>query len=66
MLLAAIGRDANDQMYPVAWVVVEGESNDSWEWFMEELRKCLDVQDGGKDWTLMSDQQKVSLYFVNM
>ncbi|XP_076924067.1 uncharacterized protein LOC143586392 [Bidens hawaiensis] len=58
MLLAAIGRDANDQMYPVAWAVVEGESNDSWEWFMEELRKCLDVQDGGKDWTLISDQQK--------
>ncbi|XP_076944383.1 uncharacterized protein LOC143614998 [Bidens hawaiensis] len=58
MLLVAIGRDANDQMYPVAWAVVEGESNDSWEWFMEELRKCLDVQDGGNDWTLISDQQK--------
>ncbi|XP_076919076.1 uncharacterized protein LOC143579744 [Bidens hawaiensis] len=67
MLLVAIGRDANDQMYPMAWAVVDGESNDSWEWFMEELRKCLD---GGKDWTLVSDQQNglvnaVSLIWKN-
>ncbi|XP_076889475.1 uncharacterized protein LOC143540249 [Bidens hawaiensis] len=27
VLLAAIGRDANDQMYPVAWVVVEEHRN---------------------------------------
>ncbi|XP_076916986.1 uncharacterized protein LOC143576872 [Bidens hawaiensis] len=58
MLLAAIGRDANDQMYPVAWAIVEGENNDSWEWFMTELKKCLDVTDEGKGWTLVSDQQK--------
>ncbi|XP_076909604.1 uncharacterized protein LOC143566939 [Bidens hawaiensis] len=58
MLLAAIGRDANDQMYPVAWAVVEGENNDSWTWFMNELKKCLGVDDDGKGWTLVSDQQK--------
>ncbi|XP_021979257.1 uncharacterized protein LOC110875368 [Helianthus annuus] len=58
MLLAAIRRDANDQMYPLAWAVVEGENNDSWEWFMEELRKCLDVHEGGKGWTFVSDQHK--------
>ncbi|XP_022041703.1 uncharacterized protein LOC110944350 [Helianthus annuus] len=57
MLFAAIGRDANDQMYPLAWAVVEGENNDSWEWFMEEQRKCLVVHDGGKGWTFVSDQQ---------
>ncbi|XP_076925345.1 uncharacterized protein LOC143588129 [Bidens hawaiensis] len=70
MLLVAIRRDANEQMYPVAWAVVDGEFNDSWEWFMEELRKCLDAQDGGKDWTFVSDQQKglvnaVSLIWKN-
>ncbi|KAK9048569.1 hypothetical protein SSX86_032465 [Deinandra increscens subsp. villosa] len=53
-----IGRDSNDQMYPVAWAVVEGENNDSWGWFMNELYKCLDVTEGGKGWTLISDQQK--------
>ncbi|XP_022033043.1 uncharacterized protein LOC110934163 [Helianthus annuus] len=58
MLLVAIGRDGNDQMYPVAWAVVEGENNDSWWWFMNELKKCLEVSDEGKGWTLVSDQQK--------
>ena len=48
MLLAAIGRDANDRMYPLAWAMVEGENNDSWEWFMEQLRKSLEINDGGK------------------
>ncbi|XP_021734705.1 uncharacterized protein LOC110698475 [Chenopodium quinoa] len=32
-LLYAVGRDANDQMYPVAWAIVEGENNLSWECF---------------------------------
>ncbi|XP_076902623.1 uncharacterized protein LOC143557434 [Bidens hawaiensis] len=58
ILLAAVGRDANNQMYPVAWAVVEGENNDSWEWFMNQLSKCLEVTDGGRGWTLISDQQK--------
>jgi hypothetical protein len=30
-LLCAIGRDANNQMYPMAWAVVEKENNDSWD-----------------------------------
>lgn len=30
-LLVAIGRDANNQMYPIAWAVVERENNDSWD-----------------------------------
>ncbi|KAK9079880.1 hypothetical protein SSX86_001553 [Deinandra increscens subsp. villosa] len=58
ILLAVIGRDGNDQMYPVAWAVFEGENNDSWGWFMNELYKCLDVKEQGKGWTLISDQQK--------
>ncbi|XP_076922957.1 uncharacterized protein LOC143584923 [Bidens hawaiensis] len=58
MLLGAIGRDANNQMFPLAWVVVEGENNDSWEWFLEELRKCLGIHDGGNGWILISNQQK--------
>ncbi|XP_076933282.1 uncharacterized protein LOC143599133 [Bidens hawaiensis] len=65
MLLAAIDRDANDKMYPVAWAIVEGENNDSWDWFMTELKKCLDVTDEGKGWTLVSDQQKGLLNVVD-
>ncbi|XP_076941190.1 uncharacterized protein LOC143610664 [Bidens hawaiensis] len=66
ILLAAVGRDANNQMYPVAWVVVEGENNDSWEWFMNQLSKCLEVTDGGRGWTLISDQQKGLINAVNL
>ncbi|CAH9082808.1 unnamed protein product [Cuscuta europaea] len=29
-ILTAVGRDANNQMYPVAWAVVEIENNSSW------------------------------------
>ena len=29
-LICAIGRDANNQIYPIAWVMVEKETEDSW------------------------------------
>ena len=29
-LLTAIGRDANNQVYPIAWVVVDVESKPNW------------------------------------
>ncbi|KAK8625931.1 hypothetical protein V6N13_057086 [Hibiscus sabdariffa] len=29
-LLVVVGRDANNQMFPIAWVVVEGEGKVSW------------------------------------
>jgi hypothetical protein len=32
-LLAAISRDANNQMYPLAFAVVEAEMKESWTWF---------------------------------
>jgi len=34
-LLTIIGRDANDQMLPFAYVVVEVENKDSWIWFLK-------------------------------
>lgn len=29
-LLCALGRDANNQIYPIAWALVEKETYDSW------------------------------------
>ncbi|XP_048532810.1 uncharacterized protein LOC125511465 [Triticum urartu] len=57
-LLCAIGRDANNQMYPVAWAVVEKETSESWEWFVGLLIKDLDINDQGEGWVFISDQQK--------
>ena len=58
-LLCAIGRDANNQMYPIAWAVIEKENNDSWDWFCDLLFRDLEVEDGQGS-VLISDQQKVS------
>jgi len=60
MLLCAIGRDGNNQMFPIAWAVVEAETEESWTWFLELLLKDLNVGQG-LSWTFMSDQQKVRL-----
>ena len=57
-LLCAVGRDANNQMYPIAWAVVEKENNDTWNWFCDILFRDLSVGTG-EDWVFISDQQKV-------
>ncbi|CAN1137185.1 hypothetical protein LINPERHAP2_LOCUS9892 [Linum perenne] len=46
MLLSAIGKDGNNQMYPIAWAVVEGENRSSWTWFIDNVREHLDMADG--------------------
>src|SRR4051812_13244341 len=46
-LLCAIGRDANNQMYPLAWVVVEQETDGTWKWFVGLLIKDLDINNNG-------------------
>ncbi|KAK8676276.1 hypothetical protein V6N13_034327 [Hibiscus sabdariffa] len=56
-LLVAVGRDANNQMFPIAWAVVEVECASSWRWFLQKLFTDLEhPTDEGI--TLMSDQQK--------
>lgn len=36
-LMAAVGRDGNKQNFPVAYAVVEVETKDSWQWFLDLL-----------------------------
>jgi hypothetical protein len=62
-LLTAVSRDANNQMYPVAFEVVEAEVKDSWTWFLEAL--LSDLGNGpAKGWTFISDRQKVTLQLL--
>ncbi|GJV54517.1 retrovirus-related pol polyprotein from transposon TNT 1-94 [Tanacetum coccineum] len=42
-LLTAIGRDANNQMYPIAWAVVKVENNENWCWFLSLLQEDLEL-----------------------
>jgi len=57
-LLAAVGRDPNDNIYPIALAVVEAETKDSWSWFLETLVGDLGPN-GCIGWTFISDRQKV-------
>jgi len=64
-LMAAIGRDANNNMYQISIAVVEAENKDRWTWFLEALLADLGRSPHG--WTFISDRQTVStspLFFV--
>ncbi|KAK8665759.1 hypothetical protein V6N13_005921 [Hibiscus sabdariffa] len=40
-ILAVVGIDANDCIYPIAYTVVDSENNSSWSWFLELLAEDL-------------------------
>ncbi|KAK3022792.1 hypothetical protein RJ639_046894 [Escallonia herrerae] len=54
-LLSAVARDGNDNMFPVAVVVVEAKLGDSWSWFLTEL---IDDLRGSESLVFISDRQK--------
>ncbi|GKB63115.1 zinc finger BED domain-containing protein RICESLEEPER 2-like protein [Tanacetum coccineum] len=54
-LLTTMGRDANNQMFPIAWVVVGVESKNNWTWFLSLLFDDLNLNDG---LTVISDGHK--------
>ncbi|KAL4386245.1 hypothetical protein GQ457_09G023400 [Hibiscus cannabinus] len=56
-LLAAVGIDANDCIYPIAVAAVKAETRDSWCWFLQLLAEDLDIVNS-HHLTLMSDKQK--------
>ncbi|XP_056690438.1 uncharacterized protein [Spinacia oleracea] len=62
-LMSAIGRDGNDQMYPISWAVVEGENNMSWEWFFLLHQRSLDLGEG-EGIAIISDEHQAILNAV--
>ncbi|KAL4385525.1 hypothetical protein GQ457_15G013440 [Hibiscus cannabinus] len=56
-ILSTVGRDSNDQIFPIAWAVVEVENRDTWAWFLNNIRMDLKLENGEKV-TLISDMQK--------
>lgn len=57
VLLVAVAKDGNGQMYPIAWVVVDFESHETWSWFIGLLIKDLDLGNG-ENMTILSDKHK--------
>ena len=55
-ILVAIGRNPNDQMMPIAFKDVEGETKDSWTWFLELLIEDLEGRSQCCTYTFISDQ----------
>ncbi|GKB46874.1 transposase, MuDR, plant [Tanacetum coccineum] len=61
-LLSVVGRGENNQIYPIAWVVVIVENKDDWSWFMELLINDLRLV-SVKGLTIISDQHKEEIHW---
>ncbi|GJX74687.1 pentatricopeptide repeat-containing protein [Tanacetum coccineum] len=59
-ILTAVGRDGNNQIYPMAWAIVNVENKENWCWFLSLLGEDLEFPDGS-GLALMSDQHKIIL-----
>ena len=57
LLLVVLGRKGNDNLLPVAMVVVEAKTKNSWTWFLDAL--IGDIGNGdGQDRVFISHRQK--------
>lgn len=66
ILMTAVGKDGNNNLFPVAWAVVETENSETWCWFLSLLRNDIASVADSVTWlheqdelTYMSDRQKV-------
>lgn len=59
VLLTAVALDGNSSIHPVAIAAVEGETNQTWLWFMEHLNTVLSKMPSTTPLVFMSDRQKV-------
>ncbi|XP_019178180.1 PREDICTED: uncharacterized protein LOC109173406 [Ipomoea nil] len=59
LILTAVGLDANDSIFPVAYAIVEGETKQYWVWIFEFFKKDLEISEGNEhEFTFLSDKQK--------
>ena len=53
--LTAIGMDANNSMFPIAYVVIEVENKETWSWFLDFMSDDLNITNP-HHWTFISDK----------
>ncbi|KAM0895583.1 hypothetical protein ACQ4PT_023754 [Festuca glaucescens] len=56
-LLAEVGVDPNDCIFPIAVAAVEVEDTANWTWFLDTLKADLGIENIAP-WTVMSNKQK--------
>ena len=56
-ILAATGRDGNNNIFPLAFGVVEKEDTASWSWFLTQLKIAIGAECGQFGYyTIISDR----------
>ncbi|KAH0666225.1 hypothetical protein KY285_027431 [Solanum tuberosum] len=61
---SAVGRNENNQMFPIAWAIVDKETKHRWSFFINYLKEDLQLGTG-QGLTVMSDMQKVVVYYFD-
>lgn len=49
ILLTIIGIDANNNLFPLAFVIIESECIESWVWFLQTLHDTIPIISARKD-----------------
>ncbi|KAL2465879.1 MULE domain-containing protein [Abeliophyllum distichum] len=64
-LLSAVGIDADNTIYPIAYAVVESENMASWNWFVDLLCNNVGMRNS-HGWTFINDKQKGLIDALNV
>ncbi|KAH0727461.1 hypothetical protein KY290_004313 [Solanum tuberosum] len=56
-LLSVVTLDGNNNIFPIAYAIVEKENKEIWQWFLTNLMNDLEIEEQYL-WTFMSDKQK--------
>ncbi|XP_058209544.1 uncharacterized protein LOC131322295 [Rhododendron vialii] len=63
-LLATVAIYGNNQIYPMAYTMVEVEDEASWSWFLEHLKNDLEIPNE-PTFTIISNKQKCLINAIN-
>ncbi|XP_071740852.1 uncharacterized protein [Rutidosis leptorrhynchoides] len=63
-ILSVVGVDSNNDIYPVAYAIVEQGCGASWTWFLQNLGDDLDLSINS-NFTFISDRQKGLIHAVS-